>query len=130
EHLWITYKWFSVSHGHDESGSYAGVAYDGADPKYSELYVSSDDIWSPKVDWNESGIPEWWKRHWYMRIKSLVDQYQPDLLYTDGALPFEDYGLSLVAHHYNLSASRNGGRTQAVYTSKRREDAARGVCVL
>ena len=32
DHLWITYKWFSVNHGHDETGPYAGVPYDGADP--------------------------------------------------------------------------------------------------
>ena len=65
-----------------------------------------------------------------MRIKDLVDQYQPDLLYVDGPLPFEDYGLSLVAHHYNASAGRNGGKTESVYTSKRPEDAERGMCVL
>ncbi|MBV9613166.1 MAG: alpha-L-fucosidase [Acidobacteriaceae bacterium] len=65
-----------------------------------------------------------------MRIKDLVDQHQPDLLYTDGALPFEEYGLSLVAHHYNLSANRNSGTTQAIYNSKRLEDADRGISVL
>ena len=129
EHLWITYKWFSVSHGHDESGPQRDIPYDGANPEYAELYVKSDDIWRD-LDWNESGIPEWWKHYWYLRIEHLVDQYEPDLLYSDGALPFEDYGLALVAHHYNLNAKRNGGKTQAVYTSKRREDAQRGICVL
>ncbi len=130
EHLWITYKWFSVSHGSDQTGPLAGVRYDGANENNFDLYVDSDDIWGKDLDWNESGIPERWKRHWYMRIKDLVDRYQPDLLYTDGALPFEDYGLSLVAHHYNLSAKRNAGTTQAVYTSKRRQDADRGLCAL
>ena len=33
-----------------------------------------------------------------MRMKDLVDQYEPDMLYTDGPLPFEDYGLSLIGH--------------------------------
>jgi alpha-L-fucosidase len=129
DHLWITYKWFSVSHGHDETGPLAGVPYDGANPKNFDLYVASDDVWS-ELDWNESGIPEWWRRHWYMRMKDLVDQYQPDLLYVDGALPFEDYGLNLVAHHYNSSAKRNGGKVESVYTSKRLQDAGRGICVL
>jgi len=32
EHLWISYKWFSVSHGADETGPMAGVKYDGAIP--------------------------------------------------------------------------------------------------
>ena len=129
DHLWITYKWFSTSHGCDKKGPYAGIPYDGMNPQCFDLYVDSDDVYSD-LEWNESNIPEWWKRHWYMRIKDLVDQYQPDLLYTDGALPFEDYGLSLVAHHYNLSAIRHAGRTEAVYNSKRLRDAEEGICVL
>ena len=46
------------------------------------------------------------------------------------ALPFEEYGLRLVSHHYNESARRNGGVVQAIYTSKRREDCEVGTCVL
>ena len=107
----------------------AGVPYDGADPKFFDLYVDSDEVHSA-LEWNESGIPEWWKRHWYLRIKDLVDKYEPDLLYTDGALPFEDYGLSLVAHHYNSSAKRNGGKTTAVYCSKRPQDSEMGIALL
>lgn len=129
EHLWVTYKWFSVSHGHDTSGPFANVAYDGADPKYFDLYVDSDEV-ETKLDWDESNIPEWWKHHWYMRIKDLVDHYQPDLLYTDGALPFEGYGLALVAHHYNQSAKRNGGKVETVYTSKRVQDSEHGIATL
>ncbi len=129
EHLWLAYKWFSTSHGHDQTGPYAGVPYDGANPEYSDLYVDSDEV-DLKLDWNESNIPVWWKHHWYQRLKDLVDQYEPDLLYTDGALPFEDYGLSLVAHHYNLSARKHGGQTEAVYTSKRPEDTEKGIATL
>ena len=128
EHLWITYKWFSTSHGHDQSGPLAGIPYDGADAKNYSLYVDSDEV-DTKLDWNESNIPEWWKRHWYARIKDLVDKYEPDILYTDGALPFEDYGLSLVAHHYNLSAKRDGGTPTSIYTSKRFEDTEKGIAL-
>ncbi len=126
EHLWITYKWFSTSHGQDANGPEAGVLYDGADPKNFDLYVDSDEVHT-KLDWNESNIPDWWKRHWFARMKDLVDNYQPDLLYTDGALPFEDIGLSLVAHHYNANAKRKGGKTEAVYTSKRLQDTEKGI---
>ena len=126
EHLWITYKWFSTSHGHDLLGPNAGVPYDGADPKNFDLYADSDEVHT-KLDWNESNIPEWWKRHWYARMKDLLDNYQPDLLYTDGALPFEEIGLSLVAHHYNANAQRHGGKTEAVYTSKRLQDTEKGI---
>jgi alpha-L-fucosidase len=129
EHLWITYKWFSVSHGHDDTGPLANVAYDGADARFADLYGSSQTVYN-KLPWNEEGIPVEWKQHWYARIKDLVDQYQPDLLYTDGPLPFEEYGSSIVAHLYNLSAKRNGGAPNAVYNSKRQEDCTTGTCVL
>ena len=129
EHLWIVYKWFSVNHGSDETGPYAGVPYDGADPANSSLYVDSDQVWGKSLDWNETGIPLWWRHHWYLRIKDLVDKYQPDLLYTDGPLPFEEYGLSLVAHLYNLSAKKTG-KAEAVYTCKRVEDSLHGVATL
>jgi alpha-L-fucosidase len=129
EHLWISYKWFAVSHGSDKSGPYAGVPYDGADPQYADLYHDVKGL-PEKYGWNAENIPDSWKRHWLLRIKDLVDQYQPDLLYTDGALPFEEYGLNLVAHFYNQNARRHGGRVEAVYTSKRREDCEVGTCVL
>jgi len=129
DHLWISYKWFSVSHGSDKEGPYAGVPYDGADPQYADLYHDVKEIYT-KLPWNEEGIPESWKRHWFLRIKDLVDQYQPDLLYCDGHIPFGEWGLSLVAHLYNQSAKRHGGKVEAVYTSKRREDSEVGTCVL
>ena len=37
EHLWISYKWFAVSHGADKTGPLAGVAYDGVDPNFADL---------------------------------------------------------------------------------------------
>ncbi|HTV04563.1 MAG TPA: alpha-L-fucosidase, partial [Acidobacteriaceae bacterium] len=62
EHLWITYKWFSVSHGSDATGPYAGIPYDGADPANQGLYVASDQIWKDDLDWTENGIPTWWRQ--------------------------------------------------------------------
>ncbi|SPE38685.1 Glycoside hydrolase, family 29 (Alpha-L-fucosidase) (fragment) [Candidatus Sulfopaludibacter sp. SbA6] len=59
-----------------------------------------------------------------------MDQYQPDLLYSDGRLPFESYGLSVVANLYNLSAQKHGKRVEAVYTSKLNTDCETGTCVL
>ncbi len=129
DHLWISYKWFSVSHGSDKEGPMAGVPYDGADPRYADFYHTVQEV-ATNLEWNENGIPEAWKRHWFMRIKDLVDQYQPDLIYTDGHLPFEDWGLALVAHLYNQNAKLHGGQVEAIYTSKRREDCEVGACVL
>jgi alpha-L-fucosidase len=130
EHLWVSYKWFSVSHGHDATGPYAGVPYDGADPRNETLYIDSDQIWPTTLDWSETGIPTWWKHRWYLRMKYLIDQHQPDMLYTDGPLPFEDYGLNIIARLYNQSAMKNRGDTDGVYTCKRVEDAQQGVAVL
>ncbi len=132
EHLWISYKWFAVSHGADKTGPLAGVAYDGADPANADLYheAACAPFGQRELQWGPEGIPESWRQHWLLRITDLVDQYQPDLLYTDGALPFEEYGLRLVSHHYNESARRHGGKVEAVYTSKRREDCDVGTCVL
>ena len=131
DHLWITYKWFSSSKGSDKEGPLAGVPYDGADPKNFEYYGRCEEVLSPNLDWNENGIPEVWKKHWFNRIKDLVDQYEPDLLYCDGHVPFEEYGLNMLAHLYNKNAAKHGGKTQAVYTSKRPQDSAQGsgICV-
>jgi alpha-L-fucosidase len=132
EHLWISYKWFAVSHGSDSTGPLAGVAYDGQDPANADLYhdAACAQFAKGELQWGSDGIPDSWRQHWLLRIQDLVDQYRPDLLYTDGALPFEEYGLRLVSHHYNESARRHGGKVEAVYTSKRREDCEIGTCVL
>lgn len=129
EHLWISYKWFATSHGSDKDGPLAGVPYDGSAPQNADLYHDIKEI-PAKLDWNDTGIPEAWKRQWFLRIKDLVDQYQPDLLYTDGALPFEDWGVSLLAHFYNQNAQRHSGQAECVYNSKRPEDCEVGTCVL
>ena len=131
EHLWISYKWFAVSHGADKTGPLAGVPYDGADPRFEDLYHDADCArFIDKLDWNDDGIPESWKRHYLDRMTDLIDKYQPDYLYTDGHLPFEEYGLKMVAHLYNVNAQLHGGITEAVYTSKEQTDCAIGTCVL
>ena len=50
-------------------------------------------------------------------MKDLVDQHRPELLYTDGGVPFGAAGMSLVAHLYNVKTDA-GGKTTAVYTCK------------
>jgi alpha-L-fucosidase len=133
EHLWISYKWFAVSHGSDKTGPLAGVSYDGVDPQYADLYHDADCArfaGLTKVDWSDNGIPESWKKHYLDRMTDLIDKYQPDFLYTDGHLPFEEYGMKMVAHLYNVSAQLHGGVTEAIYTSKEETDCAIGTCLL
>jgi alpha-L-fucosidase len=81
-------------------------------------------------DWSPVNVPDKWKMQYFNRIRDLIDNYEPDLLYTDGPIFFEEYGLAVVAHHYNQNAKRHGGRVEAVYNSKRREDSEVGTCVL
>jgi alpha-L-fucosidase len=125
EHLWISYKWFAVSHGADKTGALAGVPYDGTDPRFADLYhdVNTAQFVNEKLAFTDDDITLQWKQHYSDRIRDLVDNYRPDLLYTDGHLPFEEIGLNMVANLYNQNP-------QAVYTSKRVMDCAVGTCVL
>jgi len=68
----------------------------------------------------------WNKRQYLLHIKDLVDQYHPDLLYTDGGIPFGDIGNKLVSHFYDVNARVHGGKVECVYTTKTRSDCAQG----
>ncbi len=118
EHLGASFTWFQASHRADKEGPKAGVPYDGADPKYQDLYhfpaEPGDNGWY-------SNNPKW-HAQWFERIKELVDKYQPDLLYTDGGIPFGQFGRDLVGHLYTENAERNNGVVQAVYTCKQKAD--------
>jgi alpha-L-fucosidase len=129
DHLWMAYKWMSVSRGSDKNGPLAGVPYDGVDPEYSDLYGDCPRVYR-QLPWDEDDIPDKWKQEWSNRIKDLLDQSQPDIVYTDGQIPFGKWGLDLLAHYYNENAKRHGGKVEAVYTSKREEDSETGTCVL
>jgi alpha-L-fucosidase len=63
---------------------------------------------------------------YYLRVKDLVNQHKPDMLYTDGGIPFNEYGLSTVAEVYNVSAKRHGGKVKAVNFTKTPRDVTEG----
>ena len=130
EHLAPSYHWFSPSHTSDKTGPLAGVPYDGADPAYADLYHELPPDYPYGKPISDRQAPDPWKMHYFKRIKDLIDNYEPDLLYTDGDIFFEEYGLHIVAHLYNTSAKRHGGRVEAVYTSKKPQDCEIGTCVL
>jgi len=116
EHLGASHNWFSPSHMYDQFWPLLGRNYDGADPANADLY-------HPKHDEPYHGTDSWYtqdpKYHqiWFNRIRDLLDSYEPDLLYSDGGLPFGVVGRSLVAHFYNGSIARHG-RLEAVYNCK------------
>ena len=115
EHLGHSFSFLQTAHGTDKKGPLAGVPYDGNDPAYWDLYqfpaAPGDTAWycnDPR-----------WHEEWYARIYNLVSHYKPDLLYSDGGLPFGQLGMNVVAQLYNLSAQQSAGISQAVYTSKK-----------
>jgi alpha-L-fucosidase len=94
EHLGASFTWFQDSHRSDRTGPLAGVPYDGSNSNYWDLY-------HPPADPSDRGWysknPQW-QQEWYNEIKELVDDYKPDLLYTDGGVPFgNEVGLSQIA---------------------------------
>jgi len=130
EHLGASFTWFQDSHKSDKTGPFAGVPYDGANPEYQDLYHFPA----------EPGDTGWystnprWQHQWFEEIKELVDNYHPDLLYTDGGVPFgNEVGRSLIAHLYNSNAEQHRGKVEVVYTCKQKsegrwvEDLERGV---
>jgi alpha-L-fucosidase len=129
EHLGASFTWFQAAHLSDKEGPKAGVPYDGADPKYSTLYhaaTTPDD-----KAWLTNNLV--FQIEWFSSIKELIDNYHPDLLYSDSQMPFENVGRSLVAHYYNQDAVKNNGVPQVVYTCKQAsggkwvQDVERGV---
>ena len=116
EHLGASFSWFQDSHKSDRTGPLAGVPYDGANSNYWDLYhfpAAPND----KSSWYTKD-PRW-QQQWYYEIKELVDDYHPDLLYSDGPVPFgNEVGLSQIANLYNVSAAANGGISGAVYNCK------------
>lgn len=114
EHLERAYNWFNTNKGADKQGPLAGVPYDGNNPAYSDFYFPPHDDTDCVYP---SNPPDWWAKQWRARMIDLLDHYEPDLLYTDGGIPFGEVGRSVVAHLYNSTIQRHG-RLEGVYTLK------------
>jgi alpha-L-fucosidase len=120
EHLERSYSWFNTNKGKDSEGPYAGIPYDGNNPEYADFYHQQHDDMNRAYPKNP---PEWIKWQWYARVKDLLEKYHPDLLYTDGGIPFGEIGLAMIANFYNNNIKLNNGALEAVYNLKdRRED--------
>ncbi len=133
EHLSNSFDWFAPAYLIDTIGPLAGVPYDGSNPANADLY---HDYTGMPTDFAKTAqpmgrvAPDRWKLAYFRRIKDVVDSYQPDLLYTDGGIPFEQYGLACVAELYNVGPVNQHGQTEAVYGSKTLSDCTEGTCAL
>lgn len=115
EHLGASFNWFGSNKGSDKIGPYAGVPYDGNDTAHEDLYYANQG-YSLDSGWYTDNAE--FQKHWLARIKDVIDKYQPDLLYSDGGVPFAEIGLTAISHLYNTSALVHGGVNQAVYSQK------------
>ena len=129
EHLGASFEWLNTNKGCDKSGPYAGVPYDGIDKRYEQLYLDNAeylDLTKPRMHYT---LDKRWPPRWYECVKEMVDMFHPDMLYSDGAVPFYargatihdptyEPGLRMVSHLYNTSAAANGGKNQCIYMQK------------
>ncbi len=137
EHLGATFSWWRTNKWCDSDGPYAGVPYDGNDPAYRDFYLDNYEHVVPGENRADTAARPWYspnlkfRQYWLDVMKEVIDLYQPDLLYSDGALPFGEnnnspqgaaefaYGLQAVAHLYNTSMAKHG-ENRAVYNQKDR----------
>ncbi len=149
--------WFQPAFGADKSGPRAGVPYDaatrtnengkgqwwdGLDPK--DLYGIDlqaealpdqnirDGFFTPVRDIfvhpETRAFARDYTLKWFHRVKQFVDDYDPDMLYTDGTEPFTGSGtakgvisdatVKVVAHMYNKRAAKNGGTVDCMAVIK------------
>ena len=146
EHLGASFSWWRVNKGCDRFGPYAGVPYDGNDPAWQDFYHANQEHGT-----DDPGAAAPWytqnpqfRDYWLRCVTEMVDRFHPDLLYTDGVLPFGEHwmdkqeapdpeayrlGLQAVAHLYNTSIADHG-ENLAVYLQKDRRPEIFGVGVL
>ena len=115
EHLGASFTWFQDSHHADKTGPLAGVPYDGANSNNWDLYhfpaESNDKGWYSKNPL--------WQQQWLGEIEELERTYHPDLLYSDGPVPFgNEVGLAMIADYYNSGAAYRHSRVETVYNCK------------
>ncbi len=140
--------WFQPAFGADKTGPKAGVPYDaatrtkengkgkwwdGLDPK--DLYGidlqaetlpgknARDGFFTPVRDIfvqpETRAYAKEYTLKWFHRMKQFIDDYDPDMIYTDGTEPFTGHGtakgvisdatVKVVAHMYNKRAQKTGG---------------------
>lgn len=134
EHLGASFGWWRSNKGADSYGPYAGVPYDGNDPEYRDFYHDNyEHVAKPGEEdkWVWLTGNQKFREYWLAVMKEIIDNYEPDLLYSDSWLPFgenfesvenKDFqiGLEAVAYLYNQS-ERRWGENRAVYTQKSRK---------
>jgi alpha-L-fucosidase len=121
-HLSRSYSWMNVANQSDTKGPKKGVPYDGDNPEYDDFYFKKHDDIHQRAALTP---PKEWRDLWAKRIKDLIDNYHPDHLYFDCAVPFrgEDKGqtgMDVISYLYNHSIDTHDGNQEAVMCVKER----------
>jgi alpha-L-fucosidase len=119
--------WLQVARLCDRTGPYANMPYDGrltsADGK-NQWWHDFD----PKILYGRkhetTDLPDTlYVKNFYDRIRDLIDQHDPDLLYFDDTLlPLGWGGMNLGAYFYNHNLKTRGGKMEAVLNVKQVHD--------
>ncbi len=145
-HHEYTWWWWQTAFGSDQSGAKAGVPYDGnltladgkgkwwegLDPRrlygidlreYKGVTNAAYSLWNPPppgIFTNHMDYARWYATQWALRMMDVVDQYDPDFIYTDGTdqQPFSGRGTgtglkadamqTVIADFYNRTLERRG----------------------
>jgi alpha-L-fucosidase len=145
-HHEYTWWWWQTAFGSDSEGDKKGVPYDGNltladgkgkwwegyDPRllyginlreYNGVTKAAYSGWSPPpagIFTNHLAYAKWYTTQWAQRMMDVVDQYDPDFIYTDGTVqgPFTGNGTgtgikadamqSVMADFYNRALTRRG----------------------
>ncbi len=115
--------WFQPSHGADATGPFAGRPYDG----HLTLADGRDQWWEgydpQQLYGRKHGIhenpDEAYVRNFYDRVRDLIDQHDPDLLYFDNGLPPLGWaGMNIAAYFYNHNLRTHDGKMEGVLNVK------------
>ncbi len=115
--------WFQSAHLCDKSGPLTGVPYDGQLTKD----MGKDQWWEgfdpQELYGRKHGVKEnpdeRYVRNFYDRVRDLIDQHDPDLLYFDNTgLPLGWAGMNIAAYFYNHYLKTHAGKLEAVLNMK------------
>jgi alpha-L-fucosidase len=145
-HHEYTWWWWQTAFGSDNDGDQKGIPYDGHltladgkgkwwegfDPRllygidlreYKGVAKAANSPWSPPppgIFTNRLPYARWYATQWALRMMDVVDQYNPDFIYTDGTdqQPFSGRGTGtgikadamqrVIADFYNRALERRG----------------------
>jgi alpha-L-fucosidase len=145
-HHEYTWWWWQTAFGSDTEGDKKGIPYDGNltladgkgkwrdgyDPRllyginlreYKGVTKAAYSDWSPPpagIFTNHLPYARWYATRWALRMMDVVNQYDPDFIYTDGTVqgPFTGNGTgtgyradamqSVIADFYNRALTRRG----------------------